>query len=222
MHPPAGRIRLRKHYLLAGVALALALATVIVAVGVRSGGTSGTAGASGTDSLPPGHPSTEGGSSVAASPAPSASASFKEKIAGLQAKLADDPDDVNALLQLGDAYFMAQRNDRAAEVFADVLSLQPDNTSAKVKLAMVWHADGATKRAEKAISQILTDKPDDQEAHYSLAIIYFSSDRSQQARDEWQKAAGIDPSSEIGRRSQTFVDLLDGKDSEGESAHGGG
>ncbi len=212
---------MRRHYLLVGVALALALATVIVAVGVRSGGAPSTAGASGTESLPPGHPGTSG-SDAEASPAPSASASIQERIAALQAKLADDPEDVGALLQLGDAYFMAQRNDRAAKVFGDVLALQPDNTTAQVKLAMVWHANGATKRAEKAITRILAARPDDQEAHYSLAIIYFSSDRSSLARDEWQKATAIDPASEIGRRSQTFVDLLDGKDSEGDSAHGGG
>ena len=210
---------MRRHYLLAGVALALALATVIVAVGLRSGGASSTAGATGTESLPAGHPSLDDSGAAVASPAPSASTSIQERIAELQAKVAEDPKDVDALLELGDAYFMAQRNARAAELFGDVLSLQPENTTAKVKLAMVWHADGDTKRAEKAIARVLAEKPDDQEAHYSLAIVYFSSDRARQARDEWQKAVRIDPGSEIGRRSQTFVDLLDGKDS-GDSAHG--
>ena len=79
---------------------------------------------------------------------------------------------------------------------------------------MVWHADGDTKRAEKAIAKVLAAKPGDQEAHYSLAIIYFSTDRSRQAREEWTKAATLDPATIIGRRSQSFVDLLDGKDSE--------
>jgi Tfp pilus assembly protein PilF len=117
-------------------------------------------------------------------------------------------------LALGDAYFIAQRNARAADVFADVLALDPDNAAAKVKLAMVWHAGGETKRAEKAITKVLAARPDHQEAHYSLAIIYFSTDRSREAREQWQKAAGIDPTTTIGRRSQSFVDLLDGKDSE--------
>jgi cytochrome c-type biogenesis protein CcmH/NrfG len=205
---------LRKHYLLAGVALALALATLVVAVGLRSGDSSGTAGATSTDALPSGHPAVEDSGAAVASPAPSASSSIEQTIARLRGEVADDPEDVAALLELGDAYFIAQHNARAATVFADVLALDPDNAAAKVKLAMVWHADGETKRAEKAITKVLAARPDDQEAHYSLAIIYFSTDRSHEAREQWQKAAVIAPTTVIGRRSQSFVDLLDGKDSE--------
>ncbi len=206
------RTRLRRHYLLTGVALALALATLVVAVGLRSGDESGTAGATSPDGLPSGHPSVGDSGAATVSPAPSASTSIQQTIARLEGEVADDPDDIQTLLKLGDAHFMAQHNARAANVYADVLALDPDSAAAKVKLAMVWHADGQTKRAEKAITKVLAARPGDQEAHYSLAIIYFSTDRSRQARDQWKKAALIDPTTVIGRRSQSFVDLLDGKD----------
>lgn len=204
---------MRRHYLLAGVALALALAAVVVAVGLRSGGASGVAGATDTGALPSGHPSVM---PTADDPSPAADpgASIERTIAGLQDELAARPKDVPTLLKLGDAYFLAQRNKQAERAYGDVLAIEPGNDAAKVRMAMVWHADGDTRRAEKAIAKVLTDRPDDQEAHYSLAIIYFSTDRARQARDEWVRAARLDPKTVIGRRSQSFVDLLDGKSSE--------
>ena len=57
------------------------------------------------------------------------------------------------------------------------------------------------------------DHPDDQDAHYSLAIVCFSDGRIDAAKEQWETAAGIDPSSTTGRRSQSFVDLLDDQQS---------
>jgi cytochrome c-type biogenesis protein CcmH/NrfG len=207
---------LRRHYLLAGVAVAIGLAAVVIAVGLRSGTASGAAGATGE--LPAGHPTVE--QTAESSPVPEASPTLETRIERLEEARSDDPGDVGTLLRLGDAYFLSQRNRRAEQAYSEALDLDPDNPAAKVRLAMVWHAAGDTKRAEKAIVSVLAGKPDDQEAHYSLAIIYFSTDRPRQARDEWSKAAKLDPKSVIGRRSQSFVNLLDGKDS-GESADSG-
>jgi cytochrome c-type biogenesis protein CcmH/NrfG len=208
---------LRRHYLLAGVALALALAAVVVAVGLRSGGGSGVAGAAGTSVLPSGHPGvTE--ATADSSPVPDTGTTIEKTIARLETESAAHPKDVATLLKLGEAYFVSQHNRLAERTFAEVLAVDPGNDTAKVRLAMAWHAAGDTKRAEKAIAKVLAAKPDDQEAHYSLAIIYFSTDRSAQARDEWLTAAKLDPKSVIGRRSQSFVDLLDGQESKSANA----
>ena len=203
---------MRRHYLLAGVAVALALAAVIVAVGLRSGGASGVAGATDAASPPTGHP-TVAGKGGAGTPEPSTGAPIEKTIAKLEVASAQDPKDVATLLKLGDAYFLGQDYKRAARAYNDVLGLDSGNVAATVRLAMVWHADGDTARAEKAVQQVLAKQPGDQEAHYSMAIIYFSTDRSEEARKEWAIAAKLDPASLIGRRSQSFVDLLDGEQS---------
>jgi tetratricopeptide (TPR) repeat protein len=208
---------LRRHYLLAGVAVALAMAAVIVAVGLRSGGASGVAGATDGASLPSGHP-TVAGKGGAPAPGPSTGASIEKTIVRLEVASAQDPKDVPTLLKLGDAYFLGQDYKRAARAYQDVLSLDSGNAAATVRLAMVWHTDGDTARAEKAVQQVLAKRPDDQEAHYSMAIMYFSTDRSEEARKEWAIAAKLDPASLIGRRSQSFVDLLDGEQSGGGSS----
>ena len=120
----------------------------------------------------------------------------------LEAKRAKDPGDVGVLLDLGNAYFMAQRLTQAEQTYSQALDLEPDSTMAQVGLAMVWHAQGDSKRAETALRTIIKQHPDDQDAHYSLAIVCFSTGRIDDAKAQWQTAAGIDPSSTTGRRSQ--------------------
>jgi Tfp pilus assembly protein PilF len=203
---------LKRHYLLVGVGVAVLVAAGIVVAGTSlgSGDDAGpvaeppTAG----QSLPPGHPSVDGDE---ATPAPVTDDAVQQKIAQLESASADQPDDVAVLLELGDAYFLGQRYAQAARTFRTALQIDPGNPTATVRLAMVWHADGASGRATQAIKAVLGKTPEHQEAHYSMAIIYFSSDRIEEAKAEWATAATLDPATAIGRRSQSFVDLLEGE-----------
>ena len=196
--------------------MAVIVAAVIVVVGTSSGG-GAAAGAvaeppTAGQSLPPGHPSVDakaGGST----PAPVTDDAIQRKIAQLETASADQPNDVAVLLELGDACFLGQRYQQAARAFRAALQIDPGNPTATVRLAMVWHADGDSRRAARTIKAVLDKAPKNQEAHYSMAIIYFSADRIDEAKAEWAAAATLDPSTAIGRRSQSFVDLLEGKQS---------
>lgn len=210
-----GRTSLRKHYVLAGLGVAVLVAAVIVAFGTGSGGgdAAGTVAGSSTaaQSLPPGHPAVDGKAGES-TPAPITDDAVQQKIAQLESASADQPDNVAVLLELGDAYFLGQRYQQAARTFRAALQIDPGNPTGTVRLAMVWHADGDSERAAQAIKAVLEKTPGNQEAHYSMAIIYFSADRIDEAKAEWVAAAKLDPSSTIGRRSQSFVDLLEGKE----------
>jgi tetratricopeptide (TPR) repeat protein len=199
---------LGKRLVIAGVAVAALLAGAIVVIGTAAdGGGSAAGGASATDaSLPSGHPSIADD----VTPTPVApEAAVAKTIRRLEKARAADPSDSGVLLDLGDAYFLQQEYDRAGEAYGEALRLQPDDPTATVRLAMVWHASGESRRAIRVIERVLGERPGDQEAHYSLAIVYFSEGRVAEARDQWATAARIDPSSELGRRSQSFVDLLE-------------
>ena len=204
-------MRLRNKYVLTGIGTAVLVAAVIVVVGSMAGSSDsgGTDAPIAEQSLPPGHPTVNDG--AGATPAATTSSSVKRSISQLEKKSKADPGNAAVLLKLGDAYFLAQQYAKAEEAFGRALRLKPGDAAATVRLAMVWHADGDTKRALRAIKGVIADRPDDQEAHYSIAIVYFSLERVQAARDEWAEAAAIDPSSIIGRRSQNFVDLIDGE-----------
>jgi len=209
-----GRTSLRKRYVLTGVGVAVLVAAVIVVVGTSSGGgdAAGTVAEPSTagQSLPPGHPSVDGKGGEA-TPAPVTDDAVQQKIAQLESASADEPDNVAVLLELGDAYFLGQRYQQAARTFRTALQVDPGNPTATVRLAMVWHADGDSARAAQAIWAVLQKTPENQEAHYSMAIIYFSADQIDKAKAQWVTAAKLDPTTAIGRRSQSFVDLLEGK-----------
>ena len=205
---------MKKHFVLAGVGVAVLLAAAIVVVGTSSG----SGDAAGTvaepsmagQSLPAGHPAVDD-SNVESTPAPVTDDAVQQKIAQLEGVRADQPDDVAVLLELGDAYFLGQRYQQAARTFREVLAIDPGNPTATVRLAMVWHADGESARAAEAIKAVLEKTPENQEAHYSIAIVHFSAGRIDEAKAEWAAAAALDPSTDIGRRSHSFVDLLEGK-----------
>jgi cytochrome c-type biogenesis protein CcmH/NrfG len=207
----------RRSLALIALGVAVAVAAAVVVAGMNSGGgeaagASGDAstGASSPGALPSGHPSIAADQDEVA---PDTDAEAGDAIAQLETRRAEDPQDVAVLLDLGNAYFMNQRLTQAEQVYSQALALEPDSAAAQVGLAMVWHAQGDSKRAEAALRAVLKEHPDDQDAHYSLAIVYFSAGHIDDARVQWETAAGIDPSSTTGRRSQSFVDLLEDRQS---------
>jgi tetratricopeptide (TPR) repeat protein len=200
---------LKKHYVVVGLGIAVVVAVTIVAVGTGAG-TDTSSGSTGDASLPPGHPAVSPSPTSGATTATSPGKSLRKTISRLESSHKKRPNNRSVLLKLGDAYFLGQRYTAAANAYQEALDLKPGDSTATVRLAMVWHAEGQSQQALKAIKAVIAEEPNDQEAHYSLAIIYFSIDRVSSARDEWATAAKLDPTSTIGRRSQSFVDLLDG------------
>ncbi len=192
--------------MLAGIGTAVLVAAVIIVAGSLAGTGEGETVPTADRSLPADHPAVGGKGST-----PAADSSVQSDIERLESKSEAKPRDVGVLLDLGDAYALAQRYDDAERTFQRILDRRPNEPRATVRLAMVWHAVGETRRARHAIRRLLEARPRNQEAHYSLAILYFSLERVQDAREEWAKAAEIDPKSTIGRRSRNFVDLIDGQ-----------
>lgn len=203
---------MRRSLALVAVGVAVAVAAGVVIAGVSSGGeTGGSSPDTAETALPEGHPSIDGGEAGRDDGGQTAvaQASGGGGVKDLEARRDADPGDARVLVDLGQAYFMAQRLGDAEKAYTQALELRPGSAPARIGLAMVWHAQGDSDRAEEALRAVLKDHPDDQEAHYSLAIVYFSDGQIDAARDEWQTAAGIDPSTITGRRSRSFVDLLD-------------
>ncbi len=204
---------MRRSLALFAVAAAVAAAAIVVAAGLNSRGGDDAVGASPSPSgpttgvLPSGHPSIASSAeqTAAATPTPEPG----QTVAKLEAQRQKDPGNVQVLVDLGNAYFMRQRLDQAEQAFTKALEQKPGDPAAQVGLAMVWHARGDSKRAEQALKAVLASHPDDQDAHYTLAIVYFSAGRVDLARQEWQTAADIDPSSVTGKRSQSFVNLIE-------------
>ena len=192
---------MRKRYAVAGIVVAILVASLIVAAGTRSPNASSGASAqeAGAATLPA-HPS----------PSPSTSPTgYDAMVRLLEARYAKHPSSARAAMSLADAYLMTGQPAKAQRLYTKVLTVDPANETAKAQLAMALHADGSDATAFSLLSSVLRSNPRSQLAHYNLAILYFSQQRSDLARDEWRKAAAIDPTSGIGRTAQSFVDVMD-------------
>jgi tetratricopeptide (TPR) repeat protein len=212
----------QKHYVLIGIGVASLVAATVVVIGAGMGGDGATVArdaAAATQPLPSGHPAGNGAGKGATARNPSG-VSVQRTITELRIALKAHPQDPKLLLELGDASFLGRRYREAERAFRAVLQLAPDSAAASVRLAMVWQADGDSQRALAALKDVIAAAPADQEAHYYLAIVYFSQKDAVHAKAEWIIAARIDPTSTIGHRSQSFVDLLEGRQTTAPSAGG--
>jgi cytochrome c-type biogenesis protein CcmH/NrfG len=192
----------RKRYAVAGIVVAILVASLIVAAGSRApSATSGTSGQEAGAATLPAHPSP---GSSSASPT-----GYAAMVRLLEARYAKHPSNTRTAMSLADAYLMTGQPARAQRLYTKVLAVDPANETAKAQLAMALHADGSDASAFDLLGSVLRSDPQSQLAHYNLAILYFSQQRSDLARDEWRKAAAIDPTSGIGRTAQSFVDVMD-------------
>jgi tetratricopeptide (TPR) repeat protein len=206
---PAGRATkgthaLRRNYAVAGIVVAVLVATLIVVAGSRSpgNGSSSADHETSASALPTDHPST--GSSTGSL------TDYGAMVKLLEARYAKHPSDTKTAMNLADAYLMTEQPTKAQRLYTKVLASDPSNETAKVQLAMALHADGRDEQALALLRGVLQTDPRSQLAHYNLAILYFSEQKSAEARDEWKEAAAIDPTSGIGESAQNFVNLMAG------------
>ena len=127
----------------------------------------------------------------------------------LAARYARNPTDSKTALALANAYLMTDQPTKARRLYTKVLKSDPDNETAQVQLAMALHGDGNDAQAFDLLNDVLRSDPRSQLAHYDLASLYFSEQKSSLARDEWKKAAALDPTSGVGKMAQNFVDLME-------------
>ena len=196
---------MRRHSTVIAIAIAAALAAIIlVASSARDVSTGVDRPATTTTPLPADHPNT----GVSPQSGMVDTAAAKRSIAALERAHEANPGSVRVSLNLGDAYFAAQRYDEAAATYTEALASSPGHPSATVRMAMVWHARGDDERAISLIESVIAAVPDHQEAQFDLAIVRFSRQETAAAKEAWVRAAEIDPTSRLGRASQNFVDLL--------------
>ena len=190
---------MRKRYAVAGIVVAILVASLIVAAGMRAPRDKAGSHEAGAATLPD-------------QPSPGSSSGSPTDYAAmvklLEARYARHPSSTKTAMSLADAYLMTEQPAKAERLYTRVLDDDPGNQTAQSQLAMALHASGQDGRAFALIAGVLRTNPRSQLAHYNLAILYFSQQRSDLARDEWRKAAAINPTSTIGRTAQSFVDVM--------------
>jgi cytochrome c-type biogenesis protein CcmH/NrfG len=106
------------------------------------------------------------------SPSPAApSADWQRQIESLQSILKDDPKNVKALVQLGNAYFDADQFDRAIETYSQVLEVDPKNADVRTDLGIMYRRKGNFNRAIAEFKKAAEGDPKHVNSRYNLGIV---------------------------------------------------
>ena len=196
--PAVRRVGPAARVLLAGAALAGVLLAAYV---VYASDLPAVPGLSGT-------PAPEGGQAVLDT----------ARVAELMQVIQSDPNDVAALQELGDLYFVAKDYGAAAEWEQRILDIEPDNITAHLASGAAQYNLGNSADAETHWRRVIELNPDDvnalAEAHYDLGFMYFSAVPPDVERTiaEWQKVIEIAPDSDIAQTVATHLQTLEGWD----------
>ena len=112
------------------------------------------------------------------SPAPSvmprqqeAPADIRTRMADLEKRLTVNPNDVDALIQLGNDYFDVGNHEKAIETYQRALQINPRNPEVFTDMGISYRKLGKSQEAVKAFRKALEVEPDHPIALFNLGIV---------------------------------------------------
>ncbi len=133
------------------------------------------------------------------------------RVGQLMARIQDDPNDVAALQELGDLYFVVGDYRVASDWDQKVLDIDPDNATAHLALGAAAYNLGDNETAEEQWRAVLALDAQNIEAHYDLGLMYFSATPPdvEQTIAEWQKVIDIAPGSDLAQYVSAHLPTLE-------------
>jgi tetratricopeptide (TPR) repeat protein len=117
-----------------------------------------------------------------------------ETIQANKKKVEGEPNNVQALVSLGDANFMIQRFEKSQEYYERALKADPKNINARLSLSNCYIFMQKPDEAIKQLDQILTTQKDYPEALFNKGLILLQSKRDMAgAKQAWTQLVGKHP-----------------------------
>jgi tetratricopeptide (TPR) repeat protein len=118
---------------------------------------------------------------------------IEDAIAAFQQALKISPHHVAALDNLGNAYRLQKRWNKAGEVLARAVSIAPQDPEANYSLGMVYAQTDDNAKAEAYLRRALQLRPDYPEALNNLGILYLVTQRRDQAVASFEQCIRVAP-----------------------------
>src|SRR5665213_1464077 len=130
----------------------------------------------------PGDAGAGGGSAVGGPPAP-----VMQELTELRARLARNPKDLAALVQLANMEYDAQKFDKAAALYVRALALDPTNPDVRTDYATTLHRGGRDLDALKQLDLVLHQRPDFHAALFNRGVVLRAIGRRTDAIADFKK-----------------------------------
>jgi cytochrome c-type biogenesis protein CcmH/NrfG len=117
------------------------------------------------------------------------------QIEQLQATLKNNPQDLQALIALGNAYFDTNQFAKAIEVYTQALKIDPKNADVRTDLGIMYRRQGDPDRAIAEFRQAAQDDPQHVNSRYNLGLVLLHDKGDLKgALAAWQDYLKLEPS----------------------------
>ena len=96
----------------------------------------------------------------------------EKRIAGLEKMVSAQPDNMKALIQLGNDYFDSGKYQKAVDVYQKAIKIEPRNTNVLTDLGVGFRKMGKPHQAVEAFQKVLEIDPNQPVALFNLGIVY--------------------------------------------------
>ncbi|MBI3994504.1 MAG: tetratricopeptide repeat protein [Nitrospirae bacterium] len=132
-----------------------------------------------------------------------------EKIQADKKKVEQEPNNVQALVSLGDANFMIQRFEKSQEYYEMALKSDPKNLLARLSLSNCLIFMQKPDEALKQLEMILGIQKDHPEALYNKGLILLQSKRDiAGAKQTWTQLVGAHPEHRLAQDVKEEMDRI--------------
>lgn len=116
---------------------------------------------------------------------------YEEAIPEFYAELANDPNNDQAMLYLGDTYVRSEQYDKAKQMLEQALKYQGKEPLIHLDLGIVYQETGNKDDAVRELKKTIEMEPDFVNAHFRLAKLYQSMGLRDEAKVEFAKASSL-------------------------------
>jgi hypothetical protein len=127
-----------------------------------------------------------GGGSPAGPPGP-----VMAELTQLRSRLARNPNDLAALVQLANMEYDAQKFDKAAALYVRALALDPTNPDVRTDYATALHRGGRDLDALKQLDLVLRQRPEFHAALFNRGVVLRAIGRRTDAIADFKKYLGV-------------------------------
>jgi Tfp pilus assembly protein PilF len=133
-----------------------------------------------------------------------------ERVAQLMAEVQLDPNNKDALFELGERYFEANEWQSAIDWLTKLAAIDPANTAAQTDIGTANFNLGLPDAAKTSWLAVLQIDPNYVQAHYNLGFLYANVEPVDlaAASQEWQKVVELAPGSDLAKTVQVHLDSL--------------
>lgn len=152
------------------------------------------------------------------SPAPTAAqqsgttsqASSGANVAALQDRLKQNPEDVDAMIALGNQYYDAGFYTDAITWYGKVIEKQPNNTDVRTDLGTAYFYSGQNDKAKEQWGIVFQQDPNKLQAHMNLGVLYSSQTPpdNDAAAKEWRTVIQLAPGSPSAQQAQSLLQKI--------------